>query len=83
MGLYISIFMSWVQTPLHLPLLLLLPFPTKNNNKKPLWLVWKFRKGGERKGIEERRVVGRRVERNGYHPSCLDVFKISKGEWSN
>ena len=33
--------------------------------------------------MKERRVVGRRVEGNGYPLPCLDVFKISKGEWSN
>ena len=27
-------------------------------------------------GIEGMRVVGRRVEMNGYPPPCLDVFKI-------
>ena len=31
----------------------------------------------------EERVVGRRVERNDSPPPYLDVFKISKGEWSN
>ena len=34
-------------------------------------------------GVEERRVVGRRVEWNGYPLPCLDVFKISKGIRSN
>ena len=29
------------------------------------------------------RVVGRRVEENGFPPPCLDVLKISKGEGSN
>ena len=27
--------------------------------------------------------MGKRVKGNGYPPSYLDVFKISKGEWSN
>ena len=27
-------------------------------------------------GVEGRRVVGMRVEENGYPPLCLDVFKI-------
>ena len=43
-----------------------------------LWLVWKFKEGGE-----EKRVVGRRVEGNDSSLPCLDVFKISKGEESN
>ena len=30
--------------------------------------------------MERRRVVERRVERNGSPPYCLDAFKISKGE---
>ena len=29
------------------------------------------------------RVVGKRVEKNGYPPPCLDVFKISKEKGSN
>ena len=29
------------------------------------------------------RVVGKKVEENGYAPTCLDVFKISKGKGSN
>ena len=32
--------------------------------------------------VEGRRVMERRVEGNGYPPSCLDVFKI-KGEGNN
>ena len=47
-----------------------------------LWYVWKFREGGEQKGVEGRRVVERRVEGNNYPLPCLDVFKISKGEES-
>ena len=31
----------------------------------------------------ERRVVGKRVEGNGYPSPCLDVFKISTEEMSN
>ena len=27
--------------------------------------------------------MGRRVEGNDSRPPCFDVFKISKGEWSN
>ena len=42
------------------------------------WPIWKFKVGG--KG---RRVVGRRVEGNGYPSPCLDVFKISKGKMNN
>ena len=30
--------------------------------------------------VEGRKVMGRRVEGNGYHPPCLDVFKISMGK---
>ena len=45
--------------------------------------VWKFREGGEQRGVEGKRVVGRRVEGNGSPPPCLDVFKISKGEGGN
>ena len=48
-----------------------------------LWLVWKFKEGGEQRGVEGKRVVGKRVEGNGSPPPCLDIFKISKGEWSN
>ena len=40
---------------------------------KPLWPVWKFREGGEERGVEG----------NDYPPPYLDVFKISKGEESN
>ena len=29
------------------------------------------------------RVVGRRIEEIGYSPPCLNVFKISRGEWNN
>ena len=35
------------------------------------------------RGVEERRVVGRRVEGNDSPPPYVDVFKISKGEGSN
>ena len=42
------------------------------------WPISKFKVGG--KG---RRVVGRRVEGNGYPSPCLDVFKISKGKMNN
>ena len=31
---------------------------------------------GEESRVEGRRIVGKRVEMNGYPPSCLDVFKI-------
>ena len=48
-----------------------------------LWPIWKFREGGEQRGVKERRVVGRRVEGNGYPLPCLDVFKISKGKLNN
>ena len=34
-------------------------------------------------GVDERRVVGRRVEENGYPSPYLDVFKISKEKESN
>ena len=54
-----------------------------NNNVKLLQLVWKFREGGEQRGVERMRVVGRRVEGNGSPPPYLDVFKIIKGEGSN
>ena len=39
--------------------------------------------GSLERGVERRRVVGRRVEGNGSPLPCLDVFKISKGEGSN
>ena len=32
------------------------------------------------RGVEGRRVVERKVDENGYHSPCLDVFKIKKGE---
>ena len=41
--------------------------------EKDEWLVWKFREEGEQRGVKG----------NGYPPPCLDVLKISKGEWSN
>ena len=53
------------------------------NKKVILQPIWKFRKEGEQRGVERRRVVDRRVEGNGSPPLCLDVFKISKGEGSN
>ena len=31
-------------------------------------------------GVEERRVVEKRVEWNSYSPPCLDIFKINKGK---
>ena len=34
--------------------------------------VWRERR------VEGRRIVGRRVEMNGYLPFCLDVFKIKE-----
>ena len=34
-------------------------------------------------GVKGRRVVEKRVEGNGYPLPCLNVFKISKGKWSN
>ena len=54
-----------------------------NGSTNLSWPVWKFRKGGEWRGVEGRRVVGRRVEENDSPPPCLDVFKISKGKRSN
>ena len=35
-----------------------------------------FGRRGEQRGVEGMRVVERRVERNGYPPPYLDVFKI-------
>ena len=31
-------------------------------------------------GVEERRVVEKRVEWNSYSPPCLDILKINKGK---
>ena len=41
-----------------------------------LWHVWKFRE-------RERESRGEESKGNCYPPLYLDVFKISKGEWSN
>ena len=35
---------------------------------------------GEQRGVNGRKVMGRRVKGNGYPPPYLNVFKIKKGE---
>ena len=57
--------------------------PMYQANVCPYSLFGSLEREESRGEVEERRVMGRRVEGNSYPPPCLDVFKISKEEGSN
>ena len=62
----------------------ILPFQSKKKKKKrKKKSIYDLFGSLERRRVEGRRVVRRRVEGNGYPLLCLDVFKISNGEGSN
>ena len=57
-------------------------FKSKSSHSltKDLWPTWKFRERGERRGVERRRVVERRVELNGPLYLVWMFLKLVRGK---